>query len=94
MLVSMNSKVLVCFLTYFSSFCVGNDEKDCSLKNTAEKVKLYFLLTRPDLMLKYQENKGKQIVFIETSGRDYLDTREACAIESGARSNLKGMFNQ
>ena len=41
-------------------------------------------------MQKYRQNDGRQIIYIETSGRGYLDTREACAIESGARSsNLK-----
>ena len=56
-----------------------------------EKVKLEQLLTQPDLMLKYQENHGQQILFIETSGRDHLSTRQACAVESAARSRGKNL---
>ena len=36
------------------------------------KIDLDSLLTRPDLMLPYQNNNGQQVLFIESSGRDYL----------------------
>ena len=36
------------------------------------KIVLDSLLTRPDLMLPYQNNNGQQVLFIESSGRDYL----------------------
>jgi len=53
------------------------------------KIDLESLLTRPDLMLPYQNNNGQQVLFIESSGRDYLDGRQACAVESAARSGTK-----
>lgn len=44
------------------------------------------LVSDPELMSKYQNNAGNNIVYIETSGRDHLQPRQACAVESGARS--------
>ena len=49
-------------------------------------VQLEELLTNPELMLKFQANQGKQVIFIETSGASFLDKRQACAVESAARS--------
>ena len=63
------------------------ETEECQQK----KVKLECLFKRPDLMLDYQKHGGNQIIFIESSGRDFLDARQACAVESAARS--KGEFS-
>ena len=71
------------FLQILANFCIGQ-EKNC--EKHEEKIELESLLTRPDLMLPYQKNNGQQVIFIESSGRSHLDSRQACAVESAARS--------
>ena len=49
-----------------------NCNKRFQEKHESLKTDLDSLLTRPDLMLPYQNNNGQQVLFIESSGRDYL----------------------
>ena len=53
---------IIFLLHLLSNFCNGQ-EKICTEKEKAQqdKIDLESLLTRPDLMLPYQENNGQQV---------------------------------
>lgn len=58
-------------------------EEDCLI---SQKVKLKALFSDQDLLSTYQASGGNHILFLETSGRDFLDNRQNCAIESASKS--------
>ena len=55
-------------------------------QSSSGQVKLAQLLLHPELMQVYQTDPKHNIIFIESSGRNYLEARQACAIESAART--------
>ena len=55
-------------------------------KSSTGQVKLAQLLVHPKLMQVYQADPKHNVIFIESSGRNYLEARQACAIESAART--------
>ena len=66
---------IIILLQLLSNFCNGQEETCTGKENVQEDIiELDLLLTRQDLMLPYQENNGQQVIFIESSGRDYLGT--------------------